>query len=100
MKAYILFFAAWGLLYVEGRAQTRPSLVDGSVEVQGVLATAHNTPFWFRANQFGSVPLPGSSGAVIGAVHINYDSPRTRLIDWGGALEVRGDLGTTARATL
>jgi len=74
--------------------------MDGSVEVQGILATAHNTPFWFRANQFGSVPLPGSSGAVIGALHINYDSPRTRLIDWGGSLEVRGDLGTTGRATL
>jgi len=76
------------------------SPIDGSVEVQGILATAHNTPFWFRANQFGSVPLPGSSGAAIAALHINYDSPRTSLIDWGGSLEVRGDLGTTARATL
>lgn len=100
MKVCFLFLVGWGLLCVEGRAQTRPSLVDGSVEVQGILATTHNTPFWFRANQFGSVPLPGSSGAIIGAVHINYDSPRTRLIDWGGALEVRGDLGTTAHATL
>ena len=100
MKNCLLFLVGWGLLCVEGRAQTRPSLVDGSVEVQGILATGHNTPFWFRAGQFGSVPLPGSSGAVIGAVHINYDSPLTRLMDWGGGLEVRGDLGATARATL
>src|SRR5882672_2304861 len=98
MKFYFLFLVGLGLTGVKGKAQTTP--VSGSVEVQGILATAHNTPFWFRSNQFGSVPLPGSSGAVVGAIHINYDSPRTSLIDWGGSLEVRGDLGTTARATI
>ena len=100
MKFYFLLLLGLELACVEGKAQTGSGSVSGSVEVQGILASPHNTPFWFRSNQFGSVPLPGSSGAAIGAVHINYDSPRTSLIDWGGSLEIRGDLGATARATI
>jgi len=96
MKFYFTFLL--GLVVMESTAQTGP--VNGSLEVQGIGATAHNTPFWFRSNQFGSIPLPGSSAAVIGAVHINYDSLNTRLIDWGASLEVRGDMGEKARATL
>lgn len=96
MKFYLTLLL--GLVALESIAQTGP--VNGSLEVQGIGATAHNTPFWFRSNQFGSVPLPGSSAAVIGAIHIDYDSPRTRLIDWGASLEVRGDMGEKARATL
>ena len=93
-----LFLFLLGLIYFKADAQTGP--VNGSLEIQGIAGSAHNTPFWFRSNQYGSVPLPGSSAAVIGALHIDYDSPRTRLIDWGGSLEVRGDLGEKARGTL
>src|SRR6185312_4914892 len=89
MKFYFTFLL--GLVAMRSIAQT--DLANGSLEVQGIGATAHNTPFWFRSNLFGSVPLPGSSAAVIGAVHINYDSLNTRLIDWGASLEVRGDMG-------
>src|ERR1700759_4553843 len=98
MKLCFLLLVGLGLVCVKGKAQTEP--VGGSLEVQGVLATPHNTPFWFRSNQYGSIPLPGSSGAVIGKLHIDYDSPRTSLIDWGRALEVRGDLGETTRGTI
>jgi hypothetical protein len=100
MKFYFLFIAGLAFSCIGAKAQTEPSTISGSVEVQGIYSTPHSTPFWFRANQFGSVPLPGSSGAIIGAVHINYDSPRTSLIDWGGSLEVRADLGSTGRATI
>jgi len=87
-----------GLIVTGGMAQT--GTLNGSIEVQGIGATAHNTPFWFRSNQFGSVPLPGTSASVIGAIHIDYDTMRSRLIDWGASLEVRGDMGEKARATL
>ncbi len=100
MKFYTPLLLGFILTTLSASAQVEASTVGGSLEVQGILASPQNTPFWMRANQFGSVPLPGSSGAVIGAVHINYDSPRTSLMDWGGSLEVRADLGGKARATI
>lgn len=96
MKHY--FFLLLGLTCVKGNAQT--SLINGSVEVQGVAGTAHNTPFWFRSNQYGSIPLPGTSAVVIGALQADYDTTRSKHFDWGGSLEVRGDLGEKARGTL
>ncbi|HEY4209113.1 MAG TPA: capsule assembly Wzi family protein [Puia sp.] len=87
-----------GFIVIGSTAQT--GTMNGSLEVQGIATSPHNTPFWFRSNQFGSVPLPGTSASFIGTVHVDYDSPRTSLIDWGGSLEVRGDMGEKARATL
>lgn len=85
----------------------------GILESQGI-ATNHNlVPFWLRTNQFGSVPLPGVSGSIIGSLRKKYDtldnrptdavsSDFTHLVDWGGGLEVRGDLGygLQSRATV
>jgi hypothetical protein len=96
MKLYLTLLL--GVSVIGSTAQT--GVVDGSLQVQGIAATAHNTPFWFRSNQFGSIPLPGSSASVVGAVHVNYDSSSSRLIDWGASLEVRGDMGEKAQATL
>jgi len=96
MKFYLTLLL--GLIVIRSAAQT--GLVNGSLQVQGIAATAHNTPFWFRSNQFGSIPLPGSSASVIGAIHMDYDTAHSRLMDWGASLEVRGDMGEKARATL
>lgn len=83
-----------------------------SVEAQGILTTTRKTvPFWMRSNQFGSVPLPGVSGSLIGSVRKDYDTvdnmptdaisgDYTHLVDWGGGVEVRGDLGQGSRATI
>jgi hypothetical protein len=92
------FFIFLGLICIRAEAQTGP--VSGGLEIQGIGATAHNTPFWFRANQYGSIPLPGSSAAAIGTLRVDYDTSRTRLADWGAALEVRGDLSEKAQGTL
>ncbi|HEY6899419.1 MAG TPA: capsule assembly Wzi family protein [Puia sp.] len=98
-----------------------PSLWHASAEAQGVLTTKDNVPFWMRSNQWGSVPLPGASGSLIGSVRKDYnDGPRTanerdierglrnirdfdndrRGVDWGMGLEVRGDLGAQSRARI
>jgi Capsule assembly protein Wzi len=57
-------------------------------------------PFWMRSDQFGSIPLSGTSATGILAVHRDYDSSKQTLVDWGASLEVRGDLGNNSRATL
>jgi hypothetical protein len=71
-----------------------------SLGVQGILTTSDHVPFWMRANQFGSVPLPGASGSFIGAVRKDYDSSADHLVDWGASVEARGDAGSSSRATL
>lgn len=74
--------------------------VHGSIGVQGIISTPDRTPFWMRANQYGSIPLPGSSGAAIGAIRKDYDSLSDNRFDWGAGAELRGDFGSTSRATL
>jgi hypothetical protein len=70
-----------------------------SVEAQGVLTTRDHVPFWLRADRFGSIPLPGTSGSLIASARKDY-SKDDRLVDWGASLQVRGDQGTTSRLTL
>lgn len=70
-----------------------------SLEAQGVLTTQDHVPFWLRADRFGSIPLPGTSGSLIASARKDY-SKDDRLVDWGAAFQVRGDLGTISRATL
>ena len=71
-----------------------------SLGVQGTLTDADHVPFWMRANQFGSVPLPGASGTFIGSVRKDYDSSVQHLADWGASAEIRADAGNGSRATL
>ncbi|MCC9166165.1 capsule assembly Wzi family protein [Pontibacter harenae] len=63
-------------------------------EVQGVASSSsERLPFWLRSNQYGSVPLPGTSLSIINRVSRDYDSTRTRLFDWGASFEGRANIG-------
>ncbi|MBS1606939.1 MAG: hypothetical protein JST42_30065 [Bacteroidetes bacterium] len=75
-------------------------LYRGSLEGQGILTGSRNVPFWMRSDQYGSVPLAGASGSLIARGEKVYDSSYMGLSDWGGAIEVRGDLGNGSRLTL
>jgi hypothetical protein len=74
--------------------------IYGTVGVGANLNLPNRVPFWFRANQFGSTPLPGASGSVYGSFHKYYDTVDNPLIDWGGGLELRGDAGPNTRGTI
>ncbi len=71
-----------------------------SLEAQGILTTKDQVPFWMRSDQFGSVPLAGTSGSFLAAARKDYDSARTHLVDWGASVEARANLGTSSRLTL
>ncbi|MBS1660960.1 MAG: hypothetical protein JST68_07900 [Bacteroidetes bacterium] len=110
---------AWGAF---AQPLEAPSLWHASAEAQGILTTKDHVPFWMRSNQWGSVPLPGASGSLIGSVRKDYDGGTRnssddrdierglrnirdydngpRLFDWGMGLEVRGDLGANSRARI
>jgi hypothetical protein len=69
-----------------------------SLEAQGVATTNNVVPFWLRANQFGSVPLSGGSGNLIGKIRKDYDT--TKTYGWGFSFEVRGNSGKESRFLL
>jgi hypothetical protein len=75
------------------------SLVGGDIRVEGAILSTH-VPFWMRADQYGSIPYPNSSGSVIGGIHKYFDTANVPLFDWGGGLEVRANLGPRAHATI
>jgi hypothetical protein len=71
-----------------------------SVETQATFAQPGKLPFWFRAGQYGSVPLSGPSASVIGSAYKIYDETSSRLIDWSAGVQVRGNAGNQAYLTL
>jgi hypothetical protein len=69
-----------------------------SLEAQGITTTNDAVPFWLRSNQFGSIPLKGSSGSIIGSIRKDYDS--TKTYGWGASFEGRANLGNNTRFDL
>ena len=106
MKIPALLITA-NLFMITAQAQNKavsqfdePSLLHASIGVQGVVTTPDHVPFWMRSNQFGSIPLPGTTGSAIGSIRIDYDSTSGSLMDWGGGAEARADFGSGSRITL
>jgi hypothetical protein len=63
-------------------------------------APSNKLPFWFRADQYGSVPLSGTSTSFIAGAYKSYDSTKTHKIDWAFGLQTRANLGNEAYLTL
>ena len=93
----IIFIIVLGMLYRDARSQ---GLYKAAFEGQGVLTGRKDVPFWMRSNQYGSIPLAGATGSVIGTAMKTYDSSWSGLTDWGGGIELRGDVGNGSRLTL
>lgn len=69
-----------------------------SLEAQGIATTNNVVPFWLRANQFGSVPLSGGSGSLIGKIRKDYDT--TKTFGWAASFEGRGNAGSNSKFIL
>lgn len=74
--------------------------VHFGVEGQAGITTSDVVPFWMRANQFGSVPLSGPSASFLASARVEYDSSRTRLVDWGAGIQGRANGGKGSNVTL
>ncbi|WP_114938913.1 capsule assembly Wzi family protein [Mucilaginibacter endophyticus] len=79
-------------------AKAQDQNVHISLEAQGIATTNNVVPFWLRANQFGSVPLSGGSGSLIGKIRKDYDT--TKTFGWGFSFEGRGNAGKDSRFSL
>jgi hypothetical protein len=92
----VFLFAALVSVYSVARSQEKD--VHISLEAQGIETTNGTVPFWLRSNQFGSIPLSGTSGSIIGRIRKDYDT--TKTFDWGASFEGRGNAGKTSQFLL
>ncbi len=77
------------VFFQTARAQSGNSVstYNYQVEAGGSTATASQTPFWLRANQYGTVPLKSTFGTLRAGMTRSYraDTSRSRnsKFDWG-----------------
>jgi hypothetical protein len=92
----VFLFAAFVSVYSVARSQEKD--VHISLEAQGIETTNGTVPFWLRSNQFGSIPLSGTSGSIIGSIRKDYDT--TKTFGWGASFQGRGNAGKTSQFIL
>ncbi|OIN58788.1 capsule assembly Wzi family protein [Arsenicibacter rosenii] len=87
------------LLSLPAMAQTVPDSTSKpasyTAELGGVICSTNRTPFWLRANQFGLVPLNGSSATL--RLGTTFERPLKKGSKWaaGYGAYVVGNVGAT-----
>ncbi|GAB4026641.1 capsule assembly Wzi family protein [Spirosoma gilvum] len=70
----------------------------------GGFAPSDNTPFWLRANQYGTVPLKSPTGRVSVGLRADYQSTDSTgykpRIDWGYGINAVANVGQTNQVLL
>lgn len=84
-----------------------PRVTTGQLEGGWVGTTGGAIPFWLRANQYGSVPLAGSTATLRAGIVSEYrpvrvDSAanRHRKLDWGYGVDLVVNAGQTTQLLL
>ena len=92
MPNYVYWLVIGCILTVSASAQS-PGRISYSLEVGGLATSGPQTPFWLRANQYGTVPLRGSFGTFRPGITKDYRpktdtvaNRKTRRFDWGFGL--------------
>jgi hypothetical protein len=78
-----------------------PENVKAEIEIQAIGTTPGTVPFWMRSNQYGSVPLSGASGSVVGRYVREYkflnesssSNDKNHLFDFGYGADIRANGG-------
>jgi hypothetical protein len=71
-----------------------------NIKTSGGYISSGTVPFWFRSNQFGSVPINNASMSLAGSAVKEYTTGTNRLIDWGASFEGRMNAGNTLNFAL
>lgn len=89
------------MAYISVKAQSGQNGFQYSIEGQIGITPPGKLPFWLRADQYGSIPLTGLSGGIIGSAFKSYDSTLRRSgFKWGGGVQVRTNVGNNNNITL
>ncbi len=100
MKKLSLILAFVTLYVLAGEVTAQQNNTVFGLESWAGYTSNGTVPFWLRSNQFGSVPLEGTSFSLIGYVRKDYDSGKGKLFDWGGSFEGRANLVQGSNLTL
>ncbi|RRB12892.1 capsule assembly Wzi family protein [Larkinella knui] len=94
MRALPCFLFFLSVSYSLIAQQSGTSSVQFSTEVGGMASTARRTPFWFRANQFGTIPSVSPTGTIrIGSSGLFRADTTKRIWFFGYGAEVVGNAG-------
>ncbi|AQG81310.1 capsule assembly Wzi family protein [Spirosoma montaniterrae] len=100
----IVWLAGWCLLIICGVFETHAQRSNQYQIEAGGMAASDQTPFWLRANQYGTVPLKtpiARVGARLSADYRSADSTTYKpKADWGYAAEVLVNAGLTNQLIL
>lgn len=89
------------LLSWELQAQQTTSSVQLSAEVGGMASSARRTPFWLRANQFGTIPAASPAGIIrLGSTGLFRRDSVGKGWQTGYGVEVVGNAGPNSRFLL
>ncbi|ADB40898.1 capsule assembly Wzi family protein [Spirosoma linguale] len=101
---FLLVWIAYGALFCFDSELVYGQHVNQyQLEVSG-LGSSDQTPFWLRANQYGTVPLTGPALRLNAGLHADYrpaDSTGHRpKADWGYGVSVVANVGSTSQFLL
>lgn len=86
-------------LTIEMPAFSQNNDLTAEVELQAIGTSNHAVPFWFRANQGGSIPNSGYSSSFIGKFGKNYTKEKKKM-DWMFAFEGRSNASKNPKLLL
>lgn len=98
-----LFFSAVGNAQLKNKSKDN---VWPHFDLSSMVIGSSNgeTPFWMRTNNYGSIPLEGVSGTLLGTVRKEYNrdslSWSDTKWDWAAGAELRMNTGTKIEAQL
>lgn len=111
VNGFVALNVRWGGKSTAKKAEnkfraTKKSGTDSTIENQWTaglrseaIITGNHVPFWMRSRQYGGAPLNGASISVTATAGRDYRQNRS-LIDWGGGLQLRTNLGNRAEAII
>ena len=100
MKRILTTYFICTSFYLTAQVADLKREIKYTAEVGTYISTDGNTPFWLRANQYGTVPLTSPIVTLRGSISSDYKKAITRedqyklsKFDWGYGLNIVGNVG-------
>ena len=100
MKRILTTYFICTSFYLTAQVADLKREIKYTAEVGTYISTDGNTPFWLRANQYGTVPLTSPIVTLRGSISSDYkkavtkeDQYKLSKFDWGYGLNIVGNVG-------
>ena len=100
MKRILVTYFICTSFYLTAQVADLKREIKYTAEVGTYISTDGNTPFWLRANQYGTIPLTSPIVTLRGSVILDYkraitkeDQYKLSKFDWGYGLNIVGNVG-------